>query len=359
MLSDRWGGAERLFLELCEGLALAGCEVLAVCRAGFARGEALRSTRGIEYVEVPALGNWDLLSSRRIRAAAAAFRPALVHGHLARGTWMAGRAGRSLGIPVVTTTHNRIKAKYFRRVDWFTTINRGLSAYLEGCGVAPSRIRPIPNFSLLPAADGPADGHASPVFVSLGRFVRKKGFPVLVEAFASWLAEGGDGRLLLGGTGPEEEAVRARVRELGIADRVELAGWVEDTAAFLRRGNVFVLPSLDEPFGIVLLEAMACGRPIVATRTGGPLDVLDGSTAWFAEPGDAAGLCRAMGEAAADGAGREAKAARALELYRSRYTRDAVLPLYLDLYREVAGLPAGTAGEEGPERPAGERGGDG
>lgn len=336
MLSEGWGGAERLFVELCTGLAAAGHELQVICRPGFVRGEALCGVTGITYISIPARGKWDLLSLLRMKRAIAAFAPQLIHAHLVRATWMAGHIGRRLQIPTVTTTHNQIKAKHFGKIDYFTTITRRLGSYLQQQGIAAERIRYIPNFSLFTPVPAPAPRRSgAPVFISLGRFVNKKGYRYLIEAFARLVQEIGPARLLIAGSGPHEADLKSLVNDLGLADDVEFLGWVDDTEGLFAAGDIFVLPSLDEPFGIVLLEAMAKGKPIVTTRTGGPLDLLDASLAYFVAPGDADDLARGMVVAARDPRGCMERAQKSLELYRAKYTRDAVLPEFIDFFTTI------------------------
>ena len=336
MLSEGWGGAERLFVELCTGLAAAGHEIQVVCRPGFVRGAALRGVTGITYITIPARGKWDLLSLLRMKRAIAAFAPQLIHAHLVRATWMTGHIGRRLEIPTVTTTHNQIKAKHFGKIDYFTTITRSLASYLQQQGIAAGRIRYIPNFSLFTPVPAPAPRRpGAPVFISLGRFVGKKGYRYLIEAFARLVKEIGPARLLIAGSGPHEADLKSLVNDLGLADDVEFLGWVDDTEGLFAAGDIFVLPSLDEPFGIVLLEAMAKGKPIVTTRTGGPLDLLDESLAYFVDPGDADDLARGMAVAMRDPQGCSERAEKALDLYRTKYTRDAVLPEFVDFFTTI------------------------
>lgn len=337
MLSEGWGGAERLFMELCTGLAQRGHEVQVVCRSSFLRGRTLVDIPGIMLVNVPARGNWDLMSARNIEKAVKSFSPDIIHAHLSRATWMAGRAGKKLNIPVVTTTHNRIKPKYFKKVGYFTTITDDLKRYLISCGIEEGRVKKIPNFSLFtPVASPPAIVREPPVFISFGRFVQKKGYRHLIEGFARLASETASPKLLIGGSGPLEDTLKDLVSDLGLEDRVEFCGWVEDAEVFLQKGDIFVLPSLDEPFGIVVLEAMARGKPIVSTVTSGPAEILDDSTAYFARPGDSQDLYEAMVAASEDKTGRAQKAQRALDLFKSKYTLEKILPVFLDYYSSIA-----------------------
>lgn len=338
MFSEGWGGAERLFVELCTGLAAEGHEIQVLCRPNFDRKTLIAGIPGITCVIIPARGKWDLISLYRMKQAIAAFRPQLIHAHLGRATWMAGQVGRYLQIPTVTTTHNRIKAKNIRKIDYFTTITRSLGDYLCSLGFPADRIRHIPNFSLFAAVPAPAPiARKAPVFFSLGRFVAKKGYRFLIEAFAQVVTVlGPETRLMIAGSGPQETTLKRLVAERGLTAQVEFLGWIDNTASLFAEGDIFVLPSLDEPFGIVLLEAMAQGKVIVTTRTGGPLDLLDESLAYFVEPESASDLARGMLIAALDPEGSLNRATLCLDLFRSRYTRDQVLPAFVDFFAQIA-----------------------
>jgi len=106
-----------------------------------------------------------------------------------------------------------------------------------------------------------------------------------------------DARLVVVGGGEALPSLTRMVGELGLADRVVFAGERshEDVIRFMRAADVFVLPSLTEAFGIVLLEAMSCGLPVVASNVGGiPSLVSDGRNGFLVPPRDEGGLARAI-----------------------------------------------------------------
>lgn len=337
MLSDGWGGAERLFVELCSGLAEKGHEVLVVCKPGFTHGLPLKQMTNISYECIPALFNWDYFSVLLLQRAIREFKPDLIHAHLSRGSWMAGLAGKAVLIPVVSTTHNRIKQKYIANVDFFTTITDELGSYLSRLVIASTRIKKIPNFSLVHPVNTISDRCNDPlVFVAIGRFVQKKGFDVLLKAFKDYADTSHvPARLRLAGDGPLRDELRALATQLGIVDLVEFTGWVDDIVSFYDSGDVFVLPSRDEPFGIVLLEAMARGKAVIATNIGGPRDFLTEETAFLVHPEDIHGLSHAMREAATQPELRVSKSVNALYLFRTKYTKEAVLPEFVAFYEHI------------------------
>ena len=335
MISKGFGGAERLFIDMSLALAETGVKVQAICHKDFVKKSALQHP-GIMPVFINVRGAWDIFAARHITQAIRDFQPAVIHSHLARGAWFAGRAARMLGIPLAVNLHNYVKLKYYRDVSMFVPGTEDQKQYLIQHGIAAQRIQVIPHFSLLNPVDQLRSGDgACPVFVSYGRMVRKKGFDVLLQAFKIMLDRGLTARLVIGGDGTERVALLALAKQLGLAEHVEFYGWIDDVAAFLDGGDIFVLPSLDEPFGIVVLEAMACGKTIISTRTQGPVEVLDERTAYFAEVGDAGSLAHVMVAALGDAQVSASKAAAALDSYRSHYSRGAVMPQFIELYQRM------------------------
>lgn len=336
MLSKGFGGAERLFVDLALALAERDVSVQAVCHKDFVKRAALQH-RNISLAPVNVRGAWDLLAARRITAAIRDFGPAVIHSHLARGAHLAGRAARSLGIPLAVNLHNYVDLKYYRNASMFVPGTEDQKNYLLRHGIAPQRVEVIPHFSLLAPVDRPRiGGDASAVFVSYGRMVKKKGFDVLLQAFRTVLDQGAQARLAIGGDGPERSSLLQLAEELSLGDAVDFSGWIDDVAAFLDSGDTFVLPSLDEPFGIVVLEAMARGKTIISTKTQGPVEVLGETSAYFAEIGDAASLAQAMLAALRDPGKGMNKATAALACFRDHYAKDVVVPRFIGLYRRLA-----------------------
>lgn len=340
MLSKGWGGAERYFVELCMALLKEGHEVQAICRPQFSRLHLMKEVPGLTLDLVKASWNYDLPSFLRIRNLVSDFSPQLIHTHLSRSSLMGGWAGRKLGIPVITKTANFIKPKYIKYSDWFICTTDALSNHISGFGIDPSRIRVIPNFSSAKPIETISTRDSRPlIFVSMGRFVHKKGFDTLIDAFHGIIKKGIDARLVIGGAGKQSGSLTEQVQKSGISELVEFPGWIEDPVKFMDSGDVFVLPSRDEPFGIVVLEAMARGKPIIATRSGVVQDVLEAeNAAWCVPPGDTASLTHAMEMACGDRKGRLLKGSKALELFRSNFSLEAVLPRVEDLYEEVTTL---------------------
>ena len=333
MLARGFGGAERHFVDLSLELADAGHAVQAICHREFEQRAVLEDHPNIRVVGARVWASWDRPAKAAIWRAMERFAPQVIHAHLARGALFAGFRAPARGIPVVVNTHNYVDMKYYRQVSRFMTATDDQRRYLMDNGIPGERIDVIPHFTRLAAVDhvrstlGP-----EPVFVSYGRFVHKKGFDVLLEAFARYAAEGGRGSLVIGGSGPEQPALDALRQQLGLAERVRFAGWVSDVGAFLDSGDVFVLPSRDEPFGIVVLEAMARGLPMICTRTQGPREILDSDTAHLVAIGDVLQLSAALLECERAPATVLGRALSSLIRFRQQYAAACVLPKIVDSY---------------------------
>jgi glycosyltransferase involved in cell wall biosynthesis len=117
-----------------------------------------------------------------------------------------------------------------------------------------------------------------PVIVSIARLAVEKNLPLLIEAFAR-VREHVDCRLLILGEGPERGALEAMIEQKGLRQYVALPGHLRNPWAILQRSDLFVLTSLEEAFGRVIVEAMACGLPVIATDAigGGPRMILEES----------------------------------------------------------------------------------
>ncbi|BCP51886.1 glycosyl transferase [Kaistia sp. 32K] len=137
-----------------------------------------------------------------------------------------------------------------------------------------------------------------PEIVAVGRLSPEKGFGDLIAAFA--LVSNRDATLTIAGEGPEREKLEAEIGALGLAGRVHLAGFT-DPAPLYARARLCAIPSRTEAFGMVAVEALAAGLPVVATRCAGPREILDGGRFGTLVPiGDAPAMAQGIDAALAD-----------------------------------------------------------
>ncbi len=143
-------------------------------------------------------------------------------------------------------------------------------------------------------------------------------------------------KLLLVGEGPDSVKVEKLVRDLGLVEHVEMAGEEADIISLLSVSDLFLMPSLQESFGLAALEAMACGVPVVASNVGGlPEVVIDGVTGSLHPPRDVAAMAESAARILADPALRARMSENSRRLAFERFNADRVVPLYEALYRRV------------------------
>jgi glycosyltransferase involved in cell wall biosynthesis len=143
----------------------------------------------------------------------------------------------------------------------------------------------------------PGGGSDRPYILALGRVVEKKGFDLLLAAYAAIDEDRRSADLVIGGQGEALEGLRRSASELGVAERVHFVGRLsrERVAGAMAGASVFVMPSRLEPFGIVILEAWRAGTTVVATNRGGPPEfVHDGSDGILVDPFDTEGFAGAL-----------------------------------------------------------------
>ena len=135
------------------------------------------------------------------------------------------------------------------------------------------------------------------IFLTVAFLTPKKGIDVLLKAFAAKFRGNPEVRLEIGGDGKQRAELERLSHELGISNQVTFLGQLSRTEVrdAMCRSNVFVLPSRIETFGVVLIEAMSTGIPVIATRSGGPEDIVNKDSGLLVEPNEVESLSRAMG----------------------------------------------------------------
>lgn len=239
-------------------------------------------------------------------------RPDIVHVHNA---WLAGTACVDLlernQTPFCLTEHSTYYArdiipqhfypllkKVYAAAGARIAVSPSLAALLKDRGLT-SDVRFIPNM-LDPGFARPLplvekSNHVF-TFFNVAELTEKKGHALLLDAFASAFKGQSSVRLVIGGAGSLLNALKHQCAALGITSQVEFSGMLdrESLRRQMMQADVFVLPSLFETFGVVVIEAMSCGKPVIATICGGPEHILDDSTGQLIPAGDAPALSQAM-----------------------------------------------------------------
>jgi glycosyltransferase involved in cell wall biosynthesis len=340
-----WGGNEKWMLTLARELVSRGHQVVVSCRGGgeVARrmaecgahvspvrpGAALDLPRALRFVrwlrrERPdALlltswrgGAWGAWAARRAGVPRVVVRLGIVR---VPRRWDAVRWFRRR-VDAVIVNAPEIAEAWHRQAPWFPRDR--IRVVLNGIdGMSPDRAEAAGRLRREVGADA-----GTLLIGAAGHVTHRKGFDVLLDAFAR--AGLADARVVLVGDGPELARLRARARELGIAERVHWLGRRDDVADVLAGCGVFVLSSRNEGMANVMLEAMAAGTPVIASDVSGVRTALgadaDGSSpGWIVPPEDADALAIALRELATllrDGpAAVRARADAALARVRERF----------------------------------------
>lgn len=316
VLNAAYGGAEKHVYQLFRHLDRSRFQVLVFCPRGSVLAGLITRDSPAELVEAPMgpAAAWPL--ARNLGS----FKPQILHLHGPRGTLIgrivgAVRGRRSPAGPmgVISTAHGWIPRRLTLRgvfdslygltggIDHLTVaVSQEVQARLLAQGRPAGRIRLIHNGVELPAPPPPPPKIGGPVtFGYVGRLVRDKGVFDLLAAAGRLAQVGrwqGKARLIFRGDGPDRDSLAGEVAAWGHGS-LELAPAVPPAlvAAELDKLDVVVLPSLEEGFPYILLEAMARTRPVIATRTGGvPELVAEGRGGFLVPPGDPAALAAAL-----------------------------------------------------------------
>jgi len=178
--------------------------------------------------------------------------------------------------------------------------------------------------------------HPAPYILGMGRLVEKKGFDLLIRAFSLIFSDFPHYHLLIAGDGEERTALEQLIAELGLRERVRLLGFADrpKTIALFWGCEFFVLSSRVEPFGIVVVEAMAAHKSILATKSGGVGDLVqDGTNGWLVEPSVGA-LTRGLRQMLSRPEETQAMGERAYATIQSR-TWEAVTKEFLQVFEKI------------------------
>jgi glycosyltransferase involved in cell wall biosynthesis len=298
-----WG---RPWLQLLEYLENNGVQNHVLCRPGGTLGKLVLENKLSLATYKPLVLSLPHLCVG-ISAIIRKIRPDLIHTRLSSAAMIGGYWGSRLHIPVVSTVDKYPKNKYYKQSEKLLPCSNAIADHMKKQGFSDADMQVIFNpvnvdeyrrdlqrRNEFRATYGIKDTDL--VILGAGRLVDWKGFDTLLKA-CSMLADtstaGRDWKLWLAGAGPEKKKLESYVQLTpGLGSKVRFWGFVDDIRPLMWASDLFVLPSHNEPFGLVLLEAMACGLPVIATSSGGPRDVVSNDAGWFFEAGDVQALAR-------------------------------------------------------------------
>lgn len=273
---------------LMEGLAQRGHRNSVLCREGSA--SATRAAERGDAVRTASMANTlDLGGVWRMRRHLRELQPDLAILHTGRASWLGGLACKLAGIPAICVRRMDRRVKRSLRTTWihqsWTQRTVAVSPAVLDCltaggvpaqrivmiadAVDPERLQPQRSAAEVREAQGLEPGRL--LLLVLASLDRRKGIDVLLEALsqAAQQLPSPAPMLWVAGNGPEREALHEQCARLGLQDRVRFLGRREDAPDLLGACDVFLLPSRREGLGVAALEAMAVGKPVVASNVGG------------------------------------------------------------------------------------------
>jgi glycosyltransferase involved in cell wall biosynthesis len=360
--SEGFYGAESMLVDLSRSLARLGCTITVVVfhdrRNPHIELAMVASAHGLNVKTIECRGRWDWRSVREIRQFGRDKGIDIFHTHGYKADIYTYAATRRERVVTISTCHNwpnrkllmqayakgnRLVLRHFHHV---TSPSVDVIRTLRRSGICASRIAHIPNGveisrfqgasprlrQELPVKDNPLIGF-------VGRHVNDKGGATLLGAARQVLAAHPEVHFAFVGDGPDRGGWMRLAADLGIAEHVHFTGTRHDMPEVYASFDLLVLPSFDEAMPMCLLEAMASGVPVIATRVGSIPDlIVSGVTGRLTEPGDAPALTHEMiylldnSRTAAElgGAGR-----RRVDCL---FSADAMARKYLAIYRQSLGM---------------------
>jgi glycosyltransferase involved in cell wall biosynthesis len=323
------GGAETYCIDALLALQKSGIQQMLLTRAQTQRLLELKNA-GVE-IRTAAFGNILRGGTKRtLQNAIAEFQPDIIQ------YWM-GRAA-SYAVP---GSHKNIgwfggyyDLKRYKYMDAYVGVSYDIARHVREAGAPADKvftihtIADLPTAQLLRRAEFNTPEHA-PLLLALARLHPKKGIDVLLKSLKDLPAA----YLWIAGDGPIKKELKKLSRDLGVDDRVQFLGWRNDRAALLATCDVCVFPSRYEPFGTVMVEAWAAGKPLVAAAAAGPKAyVKDGENGLLVPIDDVDALTYAIARVMSDRELCEKIIVGGHETYETSFTPAVMVDAYQKLF---------------------------
>jgi len=315
--SSGMGGAERQVRNLALGFRRRGWDVGVISMLPLEPPLSDLADHGIRTATLGMRrGLADPRGLLRLRAILRRWKPDVLHAHMVHANMLARLSRLVTRTPVVISTmHSQNQGRQwryaaYRVTDRLSNVTTAVSAgaldeAVRRGAARPGRILLVPNgidlAEYTPNAPAREDVRTALgltrefVWLAVGRLVEAKDYATMIIAFGHVHDNHPEARLLIAGTGPLEQSIKASIRQAGLEKDVVLLGLRPDVPALMQAADGFVMSSAWEGLPMVLLEAAASGLPIISTDVGGSRDaVIDGVSGYIVRSGDGAALSRAM-----------------------------------------------------------------
>ncbi len=270
MLAKGLGGIEQVFLDYDYALKSKNKQVISVVHPN----SSVKSKLTGEYFELRTFSKFDWFAAIKLRRFVKANKIDMVITHGNRAAEIAQKA--CLGkIPIISVAHN-YKFKPLLKSDHVIAITEDLKSKIIDAGFPKGKVFKLNNPIIL-NRDTTSDFKEfldPPTIGFIGRFVHKKGIHILVDAIKQLQEKNINIKAVFAGNGGEKKNITNQIKSAGLENVIKLIGWVDDKKTFFSSIDMLVIPSLHEPFGVVVLEGLAHSKPIIATKSEGPSEIL-------------------------------------------------------------------------------------
>lgn len=351
--------------------SLVACGLRVAVAGPFSLADAFAAAGDVRFWPVPWTGSllrrpWDIPALRRsLTYLLARLKPDIVHLHGLETAWVGLPVCRRQGVRVCVTLHNELPGLPFRWLD--RILVRGMISWLAAADAVilvspamPGRLgapglggetdngRAVSKFHLIPNGIDltanlplpfPRTNATEPLRIAIvSRLSREKGVDLICPALRGWNRRERPLEVRIAGDGPWRERLRRQIDTAGLGGEVKLLGRL--TPAEVRElfgwAELLLLPSRTEGLPLAVLEAMAAGRPVVASRVGGiPWVVRDGTDGWLVEPGRPESLRRGLELAWVHRSQLAAMGAKARQRVAEGYSAECMVARTLELYRRM------------------------
>ena len=355
-----WRGGQNQVLVTVLGLRALGHRAVLVAHP---TGELRRrAEEGLDLIPLAPRSEMDLAAAWRLSRVLKDLQPAIVHAHDPHAVAVASLALSMSTHPVkprlvasrrvdVHMRQSALSRWKYRQVETFLCASEAIRQIVISDGIPRQRTVTVHEGIDLGrvAAAPPAElhkdlwlPHEAPVVGNVAALVPHKGQRHLVDAALQVLRHHPDTRFVIAGEGELRSSLEHQIRHHHLEKHVILAGFRTDILSLHKAFDLFVMSSLTEGLGTSLLDAMACGKAVVATNVGGiPEVVVDGETGFLVPPRDHAGMAEAIGRLLADRALRERMGAAGLARVQERFSAETMVKNTLRVYERLTSTRAG------------------
>ncbi len=273
VLGDAVGGRWKVVMDYARVLTERGHQVTTVVHKRERGRTESRPTSAGDLVYLNNHGHFDPLATINAMGLLRQTSADVVIAHCSRSIALMKRAARGR-VPVACVMHS-LNPKRCVEADAFINITHHIEERLKIEGAAGKPHFPVPN--MLPGSREslpPEKPYQQPVHLgAIGRFEHYKGFDLFVAALGLLQEKGIPFTATLAGDGPERERLQNQIRQLNLADRILMPGWLPNSSALFDQIDILCAPSRHEPFGLIILEAFNDGIPLVVTAAEGPSEI--------------------------------------------------------------------------------------